>query len=340
MAGRTYLQDLNLSAQFLPMEPDDESTLPCVETGGAQVYTYWTKEDGLCVSVHLDTGEIPEQLHNHDGTVPVQVTVNDETVFSAVPDRIGLIKAPREYLVLAEDEGIYREQWHQAWKPTREVLEVVAASPDLGERERQENQLSEARFDSQSPVHLLTITAASQADAAGQARREKLRELAEGLGTNVARLLAYHDAPQLTAPEDIALPRTPELASQPGSATYHPAREMADAMCAYVALARCDWRPREDADNDAREAWREFLEAEYEQLTETLIGYGRSKFEAVRMALQDEREANRQRRGPRHIPFDVTRDEVYEAIEEIEHGSGQQQTLYATHLGYILISHG
>ncbi|WP_329317203.1 hypothetical protein OG723_44405 (plasmid) [Streptomyces sp. NBC_01278] len=73
---------LNLAARFYPKDARDPDTLPCVENAGAQVYTY-VEPGGLCVAVHLDTGDIPAELMSPDGTVPIQITVNGVTVFSA-----------------------------------------------------------------------------------------------------------------------------------------------------------------------------------------------------------------------------------------------------------------
>jgi hypothetical protein len=287
MADRTYLNDLNLRARFLPQEPDDENTLPCIETGGAQVYAYWTAE-GLCVSVHLDTGEIPEQLYDVDGTIPVHVTVNGDTVFAA----------------------------GRAAAAEQETVPCLNCDTCNGPRGRKCLGCDEP---------LVT----QDADTAVQFRGEDLHKLAEDLGVSVAQLLSYHDVPQLSAPDDRAfLPRCPELAPAPGS-LYYPSQGMADDMCSYVAHEKVDWRPRESADEDARKAWRENLETEYEQLRENRVGYGRNKYEAARMALRNERAAARGL-------DDVTRREVYETISGIEQGGNA--TFHATHRGYLLDS--
>ncbi|MER7688739.1 hypothetical protein [Streptomyces sp. NPDC097610] len=75
--------ELNNAARFLPRGPNDPDTLPCVENGGAQVYAYW-EPLGLCVSLQLDSGDIPETLLNHGKTVPVRITVNGHDVFAAL----------------------------------------------------------------------------------------------------------------------------------------------------------------------------------------------------------------------------------------------------------------
>ncbi|WP_167752003.1 hypothetical protein [Streptomyces sp. H23] len=50
---------------------------------GTQVYAYWSCGEGLVVSVHLDTGEVPGDLISPDGTIPIRITANGECVFSA-----------------------------------------------------------------------------------------------------------------------------------------------------------------------------------------------------------------------------------------------------------------
>lgn len=74
---------LNRRARFLHQRRKDRSTLPCLENGGTQVYSYWKRGEGLVVSVHLDTGEVPGDLISPDGTIPVRITVNGDCVFGA-----------------------------------------------------------------------------------------------------------------------------------------------------------------------------------------------------------------------------------------------------------------
>ncbi|MGW4824311.1 hypothetical protein ACWEP4_36605 [Streptomyces sp. NPDC004227] len=74
---------LNRRARFLHQHRKQQGTLPCLETGGTQVYAYWSCGEGLVVSVHLDTGEVPGDLISPDGTIPIRITVNGECVFSA-----------------------------------------------------------------------------------------------------------------------------------------------------------------------------------------------------------------------------------------------------------------
>jgi hypothetical protein len=82
MLTQTLAHELNLAARFLPEDPDDDDTLPCVETGGVQVYAYWAANEGLCVSLHLDGG-IPDGLTTDAGTVPVRITVEGHLVYAA-----------------------------------------------------------------------------------------------------------------------------------------------------------------------------------------------------------------------------------------------------------------
>ncbi|MFD4604328.1 hypothetical protein ACFWPQ_40725 [Streptomyces sp. NPDC058464] len=74
---------LNRHVRFLHRRRKDRSTLPCLETGGTQVYAYWERGAGLVVSVHLDTGEVPSDLISRDGTIAVRITVNGHDVFVA-----------------------------------------------------------------------------------------------------------------------------------------------------------------------------------------------------------------------------------------------------------------
>ncbi|MGW7208491.1 hypothetical protein [Streptomyces sp. NPDC054837] len=74
---------LNRRARFLHQHCKDRSTLPCMETGGTQVYAYWKRGEGLVVSVHLDTGEVPDDLISPAGTIRLRITVNGEEVFFA-----------------------------------------------------------------------------------------------------------------------------------------------------------------------------------------------------------------------------------------------------------------
>ncbi|MEV7675037.1 hypothetical protein [Streptomyces sp. NPDC088752] len=71
-------EDINRAARFLPQ--GEEGTRPCVEVDGAQVYTYW--ENGtLVVSVDVET--VADGVARADGTVPMVITVQGDTVYQA-----------------------------------------------------------------------------------------------------------------------------------------------------------------------------------------------------------------------------------------------------------------
>lgn len=72
---------LNRGARFLHQHRKQRGTLPCLETGGTQVYAYWERGEGLVVSVHLDTGEVPDDLISPDGTILLRINVNSDCVF-------------------------------------------------------------------------------------------------------------------------------------------------------------------------------------------------------------------------------------------------------------------
>ncbi|MFE4752426.1 hypothetical protein ACFRIB_19465 [Streptomyces mirabilis] len=74
---------LNRRARFHHQHRKQRGTLPCLETGGTQVYTYWERGEGLVVAVHLDTGEVPDDVISPDGTIPIRITVNGDCVFIA-----------------------------------------------------------------------------------------------------------------------------------------------------------------------------------------------------------------------------------------------------------------
>ncbi|MGW7100289.1 hypothetical protein [Streptomyces sp. NPDC054838] len=71
----------NAAATYLPMDPEEPDTLPCIEIAGAQVYAYVDESGTLRVSVHLDAGDVTA-LARPDGTVPLRVKVNDDVVFT------------------------------------------------------------------------------------------------------------------------------------------------------------------------------------------------------------------------------------------------------------------
>ncbi|WP_331733120.1 hypothetical protein OHU34_43655 (plasmid) [Streptomyces sp. NBC_00080] len=72
--------EANSSAVFHAQEGPDDEGLPCIEIAGILVFVYLDANCGAVrVSVHLDT--TAEQLVRADGTVPVQVEIEDATVF-------------------------------------------------------------------------------------------------------------------------------------------------------------------------------------------------------------------------------------------------------------------
>ncbi|MFG2691634.1 hypothetical protein ACGFWG_36665 [Streptomyces sp. NPDC048405] len=76
--------EANSAAVFHPMEGPDDDSLPCIEIAGVLVFAYLDADTrAVQVSVHLDTTD--EQLLRADGTVPVQVDVEDATVFTHPP---------------------------------------------------------------------------------------------------------------------------------------------------------------------------------------------------------------------------------------------------------------
>ncbi|MEU0853348.1 hypothetical protein ABZ387_36320 [Streptomyces flaveolus] len=66
------------------MEGADDEGLPCIKIAGVLVFAYLDADTrAVRVSVHLDTTD--EQVLLADGTVPVQVDVEDATVFTHPP---------------------------------------------------------------------------------------------------------------------------------------------------------------------------------------------------------------------------------------------------------------
>ena len=65
--------DRNLDARFLPQDPDDPDSLPCVDIGGVQVYTYF-KHGELHINVHYDGLDI-------DAVTPTLLTLGDTRVY-------------------------------------------------------------------------------------------------------------------------------------------------------------------------------------------------------------------------------------------------------------------
>jgi len=68
------------TARFWPARRDENGSLPALQIAGVFVYTYLRHDrQTLCVSVDLDTAH--RALLRPDGTVPLQITVQDTTVF-------------------------------------------------------------------------------------------------------------------------------------------------------------------------------------------------------------------------------------------------------------------
>ena len=70
--------DLTMAATFIPMTDRYGPALPMVEIAGIQVYTY-IRDGILRVSVSLDTADAV--MVRGDGTVPMQIDVQADTVF-------------------------------------------------------------------------------------------------------------------------------------------------------------------------------------------------------------------------------------------------------------------
>ncbi|MGX1915968.1 hypothetical protein ACWIID_45395 [Streptomyces phaeochromogenes] len=75
--------EANSAAVFHPMEDPDDEGLPCIEIAGILVFAYLDSDkEAVRVSVHLDTTD--EQLVRADSTVPIQVEIEDTTVFTSL----------------------------------------------------------------------------------------------------------------------------------------------------------------------------------------------------------------------------------------------------------------
>ncbi|MER6616363.1 hypothetical protein [Streptomyces xantholiticus] len=62
---------------------EGDSDTPAIRVGGAAVHAYVDADRGqIVVSVHLDTGEIPDDLVSADETVPLLITVGGRDVFN------------------------------------------------------------------------------------------------------------------------------------------------------------------------------------------------------------------------------------------------------------------
>lgn len=89
----------NLAATFQPadeeragplpehLKEEEAASWPSITVAGAQVFAYVDQFNTLVVSVHVDTGEIPDWLRNDDEhqTVPLSIKVGHEIVYSASP---------------------------------------------------------------------------------------------------------------------------------------------------------------------------------------------------------------------------------------------------------------
>ncbi|MGW6274689.1 hypothetical protein [Streptomyces sp. NPDC055060] len=72
--------EANSSAVFHPQEHPDDDGLPCIELAGILVFAYLDADlRAVRISVHLDTTH--EKLARTDGSVPIQVEIEDTTVF-------------------------------------------------------------------------------------------------------------------------------------------------------------------------------------------------------------------------------------------------------------------
>ncbi|MFC9891901.1 hypothetical protein ACFW3A_21810 [Streptomyces pilosus] len=97
LADDTACAQANSAAVFHPMTSPDDEGLPCIELAGILVFAYLDPNmEAVRVSVHLDTTD--QQLVRPDHTVPLQVEVEDATVFSTLgarpaPDRVPRWKA-------------------------------------------------------------------------------------------------------------------------------------------------------------------------------------------------------------------------------------------------------
>lgn len=89
---RELARGVNLAAALLPADEDtaapagpghdDFDSYPSITVAGAQAFLYVDGDGVLVLSLHLDTGEVPDWLTLADHCVPVRVTVNGEQVFT------------------------------------------------------------------------------------------------------------------------------------------------------------------------------------------------------------------------------------------------------------------
>ncbi|MFH0246069.1 hypothetical protein ACGRHY_27465 [Streptomyces sp. HK10] len=78
-------RELHQATRFWPAEAagyDGEDTLPALEERGVLVFIYFDSDASeLQFSIDLDT--VDPRLARHDGTVPMHITVQGDTVFRA-----------------------------------------------------------------------------------------------------------------------------------------------------------------------------------------------------------------------------------------------------------------
>ncbi|MFJ9662928.1 hypothetical protein ACIRPR_33875 [Streptomyces griseoflavus] len=94
LADDTACAQANSAAVFHPMTGPDDEGLPCIELAGILVFVYLDPHLGAVrVSVHLDTAA--QQLVRPDHTVPLQVEVENATVFNTLGSRPAPARVPR-----------------------------------------------------------------------------------------------------------------------------------------------------------------------------------------------------------------------------------------------------
>ncbi|EFE72395.1 predicted protein [Streptomyces viridosporus ATCC 14672] len=93
LADDTACAQANSAAVFHPMADPGDEGLPCIELAGILVFAYLDPDlRAVRVSVHLDTAD--QQLVRPDHTVPLQVEVEDATVFSTLGARPAPARVP------------------------------------------------------------------------------------------------------------------------------------------------------------------------------------------------------------------------------------------------------
>lgn len=87
MLNESTVQAHNLGARFLPADPTDPETLPCIEVAGVQVYAYVHPEHGLTVSVHTDGDTASDLTADGGDQVAMRMTVNGDSVHETAQSR-------------------------------------------------------------------------------------------------------------------------------------------------------------------------------------------------------------------------------------------------------------